>query len=200
MHSERWTFVSDPRLDAARAIYLDRVAAVDSQLTPGLFPVALTPQVRALLHLGARHVGADELSVWILDETREALVVVFNSGPKAEGFVGFRQPLTRGIVSMVVRSEQPFADNAVRSNTSHDKTVDNSLAQRTDAMLVCPFYAAGRIRGVISAVRLSGPDSSIKGANDGFDASALETWITVAELCGQLLDAQIYRKAWGDVE
>jgi transcriptional regulator with GAF, ATPase, and Fis domain len=108
-----------------------------------------------VLREGLRRSGADEGTLWIASRDRKELIPVFNSGPEPEAFLGkVRQPLDRGVISMVFHSGQPFCENEVTKNTSHDHTVDEALRQVTAAMIALPFFFGGRRRGVLSCVRL----------------------------------------------
>jgi len=121
----------------------------------GTFSSYFDAQMHELVVLGLARATADEGTIWLLDEPRESLVPVFNSGPHAIEFVGkFRQKLSSGMISMVVATEQPICENAVNRNHSQDKTLDYRLGVQTCAMIAVPFYFAGELRGVLSGVQL----------------------------------------------
>ena len=97
---------------------------------------------------------ADEGSIWLLDQEKQHLVVAYNSGPNTEKIMGFKQPLTKGIVSLVVASEHAFVENQVYKNAKHSKTLDKKLHKTTYAMIAVPLYFLNEVRGVISCVQL----------------------------------------------
>ena len=70
-----------------------------------------TQSIAAVLRKAFDAVGANEGTIWLLDENQEALVPVWSSGPYGERFVGIhRQPLTAGIMSLICVTEQGFGD------------------------------------------------------------------------------------------
>jgi len=131
---------------------LDRAAAAEvaQRLSGSLDAVA-----RRVLLQGFRQVRADEGTLWLASPGGRELVPVFNNGPhEAEFLRDFRQPLDRGVTSWVFRSGQPFCENEVARNASHDASIDAALSQVTAAMIVVPLFFADRPRGVVSCVRL----------------------------------------------
>ncbi|MEM7313771.1 MAG: GAF domain-containing protein [Planctomycetota bacterium] len=134
---------------------------------------------------GFQNAGADEGTLWIADLDESRLVPIFNSGPESESFVDkFRQPLDRGVVSMVFHSGQPFCENEVFKNSGHDDTVDKELGQVTAAMIALPLFFAHEPRGVISCVKLG----------DGeFDVPDLNTMQHAGVVLERLLDWSLLR-------
>ena len=66
-----------------------------------------TQSIAGVLRKAFAAVGADEGTIWLLDENEEALVPVWSSGPYGERFVGIhRQPLTAGLMSLICVTEQ----------------------------------------------------------------------------------------------
>jgi len=116
---------------------------------------ALDPVARRVLLDGFRQVGADEGTVWIANPALGELIPVLNSGAEEGSFLRkFRQPLDRGVISMVFLSGQAFCENDVSQNSTHDRTIDTALSQVTAAMIAIPLFFANRPRGVVSCVRL----------------------------------------------
>ena len=129
---------------------------------------------------------ADEGTVWITDPSASALVPVFNSGPEATDFVAkFQQPLDRGVISMVFHHGQPFCENEVYKNATHDQTIDKALEQVTQAMIALPLYFAHETRGVISCVRLGEGE---------FDAEHLSIMQHATAVVERLIDWQILQQ------
>jgi len=130
-------------------------------------------------------VGADEGTLWVADLKKNALLPAFNSGPGSREFVSkFRQPLDRGVVSMVFHNEQAFCENEVYNNASHDETIDEALQQVTAAMIAVPLYFANEPRGVVSCVRLG------EGQFDLKDLHAMQFSVMVLE---RLIDWHLLR-------
>ena len=131
---------------------LERVASAEiaQRLSAALDSVA-----RRVMIDGFRAAGADEGTVWLANLTSRELVPVMNSGPEEGSFLRkFRQPLDRGVISMVFHSGQAFCENDVSGNSTHDRTIDAALAQVTAAMIAVPLFFANKPRGVVSCVRL----------------------------------------------
>lgn len=135
--------------------------------------------------------GADEGTVWLLDQQRKELVPVYNSGPRASEFVRtFRQSLRSGMISMVVATEQPICENEVHLNQQQDPTLDRQLNLQTQAMVAAPFYYAGELRGVVSAVQLRDPALAAR-ESEGFGYEDLRTIHRSAAILGVMLEHRL---------
>jgi len=142
-------------------------------------------------------IGADEGTVWLIDESREALVPRFNSGPRSSELVGvLRQPIDRGMISLAFASEQSICENDLYRNERQDKTVDQTLGQLTCAMLAVPLAFGREMRGVISAVKLKAPDSTAPDP-PGFSGEDLRFAELVTTTVGCLLDAKLLELCLG---
>ncbi len=177
-----------PELRALLRAHLKETADSIGQDIENLFDVP----IRRVLLDGLDRVGAHEGTVWLLDEARESLVPKFNSGPRAADFVGqFRQSLRSGMISMVVATEQPICENDVHRNRQQDRSLDSALALRTCAMLAVPFYFAGELRGVISAVQLKAAEST-EPDPAGFAMDHLAHLQRTAALLSRLVEHRIF--------
>lgn len=115
----------------------------------------LSPESNAAISGVLAEVGADEGTVWQLDEAGETLIPVWNSGPRAAEFVGkHRQPLSAGLISLVCVTGQALCENEVYRHTGQDSTLDRTLGVLTCAMIAVPWLRDGEIRGVVSCVKL----------------------------------------------
>jgi GAF domain-containing protein len=142
-------------------------------------------------------IGADEGTVWLVEESGAALVPRFNSGPRSDELVGvLRQPLDRGMVSLAFASEQSICENDVYRNEQQDKTVDRTLGQLTCAMLAVPLAFGRELRGVISAVKLKSPQSD-RPDPAGFSGEDLRFAELVTATVGCLLDARLLELCLG---
>jgi GAF domain-containing protein len=120
-----------------------------------------TESIAGVLTKAFRAVGADEGTIWLLDEKEEALVPVWSSGPYGERFIGsHRQPLTAGLMSLICVTEQGVCENAVYHNAQQDPTLDRRLGVLTCAMIAVPLRFSDAVHGGISCVRLKPVDSS----------------------------------------
>ena len=154
--------------------------------------------MRHSLERGFQAAGADEGTIWLLDEPRENLVPAYNTGPDAARFVGqFKQPLATGLISMVFASEQPFLENEIWRNEQQSRLLDSLLKVQTCAMIAVPFYFLRRCRGVMSCVQLR-PESQRKEPA-GFRREHLVSVQEVGALLTKLLDLQFLSRAvgWG---
>ncbi len=147
-------------------------------------------QTIAALARTFREIGADEGTLWLLDEPQAHLVPRWNSGPEAARFVNsYRQPLERGLISLVCISEQSLCENQVYRNDTQDPTLDRKLGKRTCSMIAVPVRHCGAIRGVVSCVKLRSRDDH-ESDPPGFTLSDLETVAGVAEIAGSAMAAE----------
>jgi putative methionine-R-sulfoxide reductase with GAF domain len=191
----RPNFVADERFLAMRSALDERLGQVRGSIRPEQFAGLCTPVMFRVFGDALQRVGASEGSVWLLDENRQNLVIAYNTGPRATEIVGrVRQPLTEGIVSMVVSSEQSFVENEVYKNRQHSKLVDEQFDQVTQSMIVVPFYLLKHCRGVVSCVHLSKPgaptDAKFTNANLGVIQHA-------ASVLSDLIDYRLLRVTVG---
>jgi hypothetical protein len=141
--------------------------------------------------------GAHEGTVWLINAAGTALIPRFNSGPNAKGFVDiFEQSLSTGMISAVVATEQPMCENAVQFNSARDPRLDQKLCVRTCAMLAVPFYFAGELRGVISAVQLARADST-DPEPPGFSPESMAALQVNAAILGRLLERKLLGAVFG---
>jgi hypothetical protein len=120
-----------------------------------------TESISVILKKAFDSVGADEGTIWLLDENEEALVPVWSSGPYGERFVGIhRQPLTAGLMSLICVTEQAICENSVYQNAQQDPTLDRRLGVLTCAMIAVPLRFRDAIHGGVSCVRLKRANAS----------------------------------------
>lgn len=188
--------LNDDRLDVLRAVVEARVKMAAQVVGETAFEEFFDGTMRTHLVKAIAAAQAHEGSVWLLDETRSCLVPRFNSGPHAASFVGsFRQSLRAGMISMVVATEQPICENQVHQNQQQDPALDRQLQLLTCAMLAVPFYFAGELRGVISAVQLK--ESADAPEPPGFTAENLDTLQLGAEVLSRMVEHQLLSLALG---
>lgn len=138
----------------------ERLRRARDQVNVDTVPSLLDGLTRGLLQDAFRDAGATEGSLWWLDPSNQTLRVVFNSGPNASALVERAiQPVGDGLVSMVLATERGSVENDVASNAQHSKTVDQQFGQTTLALLAVPFYFLDACAGVVSCVKLAGPDA-----------------------------------------
>ncbi len=191
--------LTDDRLDVLRPLIDARVKAAAELVGEGPFEEFFDHTMRAQLVEALSAAQAHEGTVWLLDRTRSVLVPRFNSGPKAAEFVSsFSQSLRSGMISMVVATEQPICENEVHRNRQQDKTLDEKLQLVTCAMLAVPFYFAGELRGVISAVQLKARADAPKPP--GFTVANLGTLQLAASVLSRMLDHQLMSLVLGREE
>jgi hypothetical protein len=154
MKTARVNFLPNQRFVPLRPFLEEHLAKVGEAISPENFLSICDEMLLSLLKGAFRQVCADEGSIWLLDEAKRNLVITYNSGPNAGEIVGFKQPIDRGIVSLVVATEQGFVENQVYKNTRHDTGLDQKIRSCTYAMMVVPLYFLNQVRGVISCVQL----------------------------------------------
>lgn len=128
---------------------------IDHQKILELHRLELSFSITDHLRTAFRHAQADEGTLWLLDESSETLVPVWNSGPNASQLVGrFRQPLKSGLISLVCASGQALSENEVYRSAGQDPTLDRQLNLLTCSMIAVPVESRGEILGVLSCVKL----------------------------------------------
>ena len=157
----RLNILPDPAFVQLRPELLDRLARVGAGINARQFGELLDPLMKDVFRKGVAESGAQEGTIWLVDEAGKYLEPAYNTGPRAEEFVGhFKQPLNTGLISMVFASEQPFIENAVPQNPSQSKLLDSLLQVQTTALIAVPFGFLHACRGVISCVQLTQPGST----------------------------------------
>lgn len=194
---KRLIVLPDERLMALRPALLETVHGVAREMCGESFGGFLDGAMRSVLVGAFGRVGADEGTVWLLDEGRTALVPRYNSGAHAERFVGrFRQELSAGMISMVAATEQPICENEVWRNARQDRRLDRELEVKTEAMLAVPFYFFSELRGVISCVQLASGETMEMGQR-GFSAEHLHELQEAAGLLSRLMEYRILAQCLG---
>jgi transcriptional regulator with GAF, ATPase, and Fis domain len=188
---ERLTVLTDDRLGHLRSIVRSRLRELAARAGTGAFEEFFDGTMRAMLIDRFDSIGADEGTVWLLDESRNYLIPRFNNGPNASTFVGkFRQLVRSGMISMIVSTELPLCENDVSKNQRQDKSLDQKLGLETCAMLATPLYFAGELRGVISAVQLRKKGSD-EPEPPGFEPQHLDALQLTASVLGRMIEQQL---------
>ncbi len=191
------TVLPDERLVALRPALLGALNDAALEVSGAAFGSFLDESMRSLLTEGFQRLGAHEGTVWLLDESKTALVPQFNSGPHAERLVGqFRQRLGAGMISMVAATEQPICENEVCRNERQDRTLDHELGLKTWAMLAVPFSYFSELRGVISCVQLLPADAAVPPPA-GFSAAHLHELQHIAGLLSRLIEYRLLAQSLG---
>ncbi len=188
----RLNILPDPRLEPLTAGIQARLAQIAGLVNAENFADLLTPLATALLLDAFAGVGAHEGSVWLVDRANQCLSVGFNNGPNFEQLRQYRQPLNKGLVSMVFSNEQPFVMNRDRSGM--DLTVQEMLKIRVTTMIAVPLYFLGECRGVVSCVKVARGDEP---EPPSFEAEALQPIKRVADALHAIIDGSILAKTIG---
>ncbi len=197
MPKSRLTLLADERFASLRPSLQERLTSAGNSITAENFDSMLDDTMRRAIQLAFGQAGADEGTVWLVDTARKNLLPAYNTGPNAEQFVAkFRQPLDRGLVSMVFSNEKPFTENEVPKNAAQDKTLDKKLNVQTLAMIIVPLYFLEACRGVISCVKLGTPGTARKDSQ-GFPENAQTFLVHGATTLGRLLDLHVLRITLG---
>ena len=203
MKTTRANFLPEQRFLPLRPALEEHLSKLGSAVTPENFLSICDEMLLKLLKESFERIGADEGSIWLLDPEKQHLVVAHNSGPNSEKIIGFKQPLTRGIVSLVAASEHPFVENNVYKNIKQDKALDEKLEKMTYAMVAVPLYFLNEVRGVISCVQLQDVDIRDgkpvpKGDTPrGFGPAELNAIQTIAAVVRDLIDYRLLGTAIG---
>lgn len=182
--------IPDPGLAPLRGDVEERLQDWVTGLDPASFSELLDPLVCKVLESAFRWIGGDEGTVWIADTEEDNLVAVFNTGPHSRDLVGHRQPLGRGIISLVYANEHPYCENEIAKRDGHDATVDRKLGTETGAMIAVPFYFAFGLRGIISCVQLTRDNGDEKPA-PGFDTEHVEEISAAATVVERMINGRL---------
>lgn len=199
----RANFLPEPRFVPLRPALQEHLAKLGAAVTPDNFLSICDEMVLKLLQEAFARIAADEGSIWLLDQEKQHLVVAYNSGPNSEKIMGFKQPVTKGIVSLVVASEHAFVENQVYKNAKHSATLDKKLQKTTYAMVAVPFYFLNEVRGVISCVQLldvvlhDGAATATGETPGGFGPPELNAIQTIAAVVRDLIDYRLLGTAVG---
>ena len=186
----RFTLLPDPQFEPLTEALRQRMRVAAAAVTWQNFGALLDPTMQGVLHTAFAAAGADEGTVWLLDQEMKNLIPSFNTGPNAAQFVGsFKQPVGKGLISMVVDSQQYLCDNRVFENERQDRSLDEKLGVVTVAMIAVPFDFAGQMRGVISCVQLR--PAAEASDRPGFSPQAIEHVKRAASVLGRLIDHQL---------
>jgi hypothetical protein len=193
----RLNILPEPAFLELRPVLSERLARIGSSIHAAQFGSLLDPLMRQALQAGFSAAGADEGTVWLLDEAGENLVPGYNTGPNADKLVGrFKQPLNAGLICMVFASEQPFLENEVGKNSEKSQLLDRMLGVTTYAMIAAPFTFLQGCRGVISCVQLHTPASG-KSDPVGFRPEHLATIQRTTAVLSQLIEFRLLSQTVG---
>jgi transcriptional regulator with GAF, ATPase, and Fis domain len=188
----RLNILPDPRLEPFGTGIQARLQQIAALVDADNFADLLTPLATALLLDAFERVGAHEGTVWLVDQPNRCLIPAFNNGPDAEELRKYRQPLDKGLVSMVFANEQPFVMNRDRSGM--DPTLMQKLKQRITAQIIVPLYFLGECRGVVSCVQIARGDEPEAA---GFEAEALRPIKRAADALRVIIDSTCLTKTLG---
>ncbi|MEN3367876.1 MAG: hypothetical protein V7609_19 [Verrucomicrobiota bacterium] len=199
----RANFLPEPRFVPLRPALQEHLAKLGAAVTPENFLSICDEMVLKLLRETFTRIGADEGSIWLLDQEKQHLVVAYNSGPDTDKIMGFKLPVTKGIISLVVASEHAFVENQVYKNAKHSAILDEQLKKTTYAMIAVPLYFLNEVRGVISCVQLQdvvvqdGKAVPTGETPAGFGPPELNAIQTIAAVVRDLIDHRLVGTAVG---
>ncbi|HUF52011.1 MAG TPA: GAF domain-containing protein [Longimicrobiales bacterium] len=183
----RFTLLPDPQFEPLTQALRQRMQQAAAAVTWQNFGALLDPTMQGVLRMAIAVAGADEGTVWLLDGDMQNLIPAYNTGPHAARFVGsFQQPVGKGLISMVVDSQQYLCDNKVHENERRDSTLDEKLGVVTVAMIAVPFDFADQMRGVISCVQLRAPAEERE--RPAFEPADIDHMNRAARVLGKLID------------
>ncbi|MEY2495404.1 MAG: hypothetical protein QOD12_2793 [Verrucomicrobiota bacterium] len=199
----RANFLPEPRFVPLRPALQEHLAKLGAAVTPDNFLSICDEMLLKLLRETFTRISADEGSIWLLDQEKEHLVVAYNSGPDTDKIMGFKLPVTKGIISLVVASEHAFVENQVYKNAKHSAILDEKLKKTTYAMIAVPLYFLNEVRGVISCVQLQdvevldGKAVPTGETPAGFGPPELNAIQTIAAVVRDLIDHRLVGTAVG---
>lgn len=191
------TVLPDERLIALQPALLATLHEAAREISGDSFATFFDQSMQSVLLDAFCRVGAEEGTVWLLDEKKTALVPQFNSGINAASFVrSFAQRLDSGLISMVAATQQSICENAVHQNQRQSRDLDNRLKVKTRAMLAVPFSYLGEMRGVVSCVQFEPPAGSTT-LPPGFTAEHLLQLQHTVGLLSRLIEYRLLAQCIG---
>ena len=203
MTPTRANFLPEPRFVPLRPALQEHLSKLGAAVTPENFLSICDEMLLKLLRESFQRIKADEGSIWLLDAEKQHLIAAYNSGSRSKDIVGFKLPVTRGIISLVVASEHPFVENNVYKNDKQDKALDEKLGKLTYAMIAVPLYFLNEVRGVISSVQLQDFERHdakvvpVAPTPPGFGPAELDAVQTMAAVVRDLIDYRLLGTAIG---
>lgn len=201
--TSRANFLPEQRFLPLRPVLQEHLAKVGAAISPANFLSICDEVLLRVLGDTFDRISADEGSIWLLDPEKKSLVVTYNSGPNSAEIVGFKNPMSEGIISLVVASEQAFVENQVYKNKRHSAALNKKLGKTTYAMIAVPFYFLNQVRGVISCVQLldvlieEGQAAPVGSTPPGFSPRDLSSVQTAAAVVRKLIDYRLIGTAIG---
>jgi GAF domain len=201
--TSRANFLPEQRFLPLRPVLQEHLTKVAEAISPENFLSICDDVLLKVLKETFERISADEGSIWLLDQERKGLVATYNNGPNSEKIVGFRNPLSEGIISLVVASEHAFIENQVYKNKSHSAALNKKLGKTTYAMIAVPLYFLNQVRGVISCVQLldvlvqEGQAAPVGRTPPGFSPQDLNAVQTTAAVIRDLIDYRLLGTAIG---
>jgi hypothetical protein len=84
MKATRANFLPEPRFVPLRPALQEHLSKLGAAVTPENFLSVCDEMLLKLLKETFARIGADEGSIWLLDQEKQHLVVAHNSGPNTE--------------------------------------------------------------------------------------------------------------------
>src|SRR6188508_2050135 len=199
----RANFLPEQRFLPLRPVLQEYLTKIGAAISPENFLSICDEMLLKVLRETFERIAADEGSIWLIDSEKKHLVATYNSGPNSDKIVGFKNPLSEGIISLVVASEHAFIENQVYKNKSHSAALNKKLGRTTYAMIAVPFYFLNQVRGVISCVQLldvliqEGQAEAVGRTPPGFSPGDLNVVQTTAAVVRDLIDYRLLGTAVG---
>jgi two-component system phosphate regulon sensor histidine kinase PhoR len=99
-----------------------------------------------------RSLECEAASLWLLDESRQELVLTTASGVGSEAVTGFRLPMGRGVAGYVARTGNSYIAADLSKDEYHFTNVPNMNNYRPSSILSTPIQYKDRIIGVMQAL------------------------------------------------
>lgn len=145
----------------------------------------LPPAIPLLLGTTLARIGAEEGSVLLAEPAglRFALCVAPAAPNRESKLVGHLVPRGKGIVGLAFAFQQPMAVADVKSDPTHDHSVDATVGSHTQSEMVVPLSTPEKEYGVLTAINAANPS--------GFSMRDLDALTTAAAtITAQLAQAE----------
>lgn len=125
--------------------------ALAKQPDPGLGLPELLEQIN-------QYLGSEAISIFVLDEAKDELVLKYAAGPVAQHVLGLRLPLELGVVGWVVKFNDALIVPAPNLDARFFSGVDQQTNFVTHSIVCVPIAKGKRKLGALEVLnKLSGP-------------------------------------------
>lgn len=108
--------------------------------------------ISRLLELVNDYLGSEAISIFVLDESKDVLVLEYAAGPGSQEIRGIQVPVGLGVVGWTVKYNESLIVPSTDLDPRFYSGIDEQTGFVTRSILCVPLIQAGRARGAIEAL------------------------------------------------